>query len=263
MTILPIEEFRESIVESLSINNVLCISGGTGSGKSTMVPQYIVLHSLERQERVRVLVSQPRRVAAIEIANRISSQIGADLGERVHYKVGLQRSGDRSSSNRSLITVATAGYILKYLSHSPTHIRKFTHLILDEVHERDLDMDLLCLVIKKIRSNVTSAFKLIFMSATLQQQKMIEYFAQPGQFYNEIFVGTSPFPVRTVFLEDLASYLTKEKYDRIAESISTSLSYFKYNAQRKPHVFVRFVLHMFALFLNVRYCHRSRAPLMG
>jgi len=83
-TLLPISEFRESIIQSLLINDVLCISGGTGSGKSTMVPQYIALYSLERKERITVLVSQPRRVAAVEIANRISSQIGGDLGQRVH-----------------------------------------------------------------------------------------------------------------------------------------------------------------------------------
>jgi len=127
-------------------------------------------------------------------------------------------------------------------------IRKFTHLILDEVHERDLDMDLLCLVIKKIRDSFTAGFKLILMSATLQQRKMIEYFNRPCQFSHGLYVGLSPFTVRTVFLEDLGSYLSKEKYDRLAKRIGTSTNFFNCSGLKTPQVFSQFIFHLFCFY---------------
>ncbi len=191
-----------------------------------MVPQFLVLDALERSERVKVIVTQPRRVAAVALANRISRQIGGDLGSKVGYRIG---AGDRSATKDSLITVATAGYLLKHLSGHPHEIQAYTHIFLDEVHERGIDMDLLNLVLKKILENGAVSFKLILMSATFQAEAVTKYFALDGLLQTSIHVGESPFNVRTLFLDELADYLPWPR--QVASMISSAVDRFDNAAQ--------------------------------
>ncbi len=202
-----------------------------------MVPQFLVLDALERNEQVKVMVTQPRRVAAVALARRISRQIGGDLGSKVGYKIG---SGDRSATKDSLITVATAGHTLKYFSGQPQKIHEYTHIVLDEVHERGIDMDLLNLLFKKILENGGVGFKLILMSATFQAEAVTNYFALDGISQTSIHVGESPFNVRTIFLDDLAEYMPCPRH--LASMISNAVVHFDSAAQAqnlaiaKPHV---------------------------
>jgi HrpA-like RNA helicase len=218
---LPIDDFRNEILRSIETNRITCITGETGCGKSSMVPQFIVADSAGRGQRVHVIMTQPRRVAAVTLARRISRQIGSDLGSRVGYKIG---SGDRSSTEKNLITVATAGYLLQHLARRPENIRKYTHLILDEVHERETDMDLLNLLIKKILQRERSKIRIILMSATLQAETISSYFSLDAVVPNIIHVGASPFEVSTIFLEDIASILPKSKH--ISSILSSTVDAF-------------------------------------
>jgi hypothetical protein len=128
--ILPIEEHRETLLASVRQNQVTCIQGETGCGKSSMVPQFLLEDGQARGERVKVMVTQPRRIAAITLARRVADQRGVELGTQVGYRIG---QGDHVDSKDSLITFVTVGYMLQYLSHNPTAMMRYTHVVLDEV----------------------------------------------------------------------------------------------------------------------------------
>lgn len=218
---LPIIEFRDEILQSIARHRVTCITGETGCGKSSMVPQFIVLDAADRGKRVRVLLTQPRRVAAVTLARRISRQLGDDLGSQVGYRIGNE---DRTTSKDNLITVATAGYLLQHLSRRPESIKRYSHLVLDEVHERAMDMDLLNLLIKKLFERENLRIKLILMSATLQSDTIINYFFLDDVIPISIHVGQSPFRNSTVYLDSLQTILPNPK--QLASVISSALDGF-------------------------------------
>jgi hypothetical protein len=78
-----------------------------------------------RQEHVKVIVTQPRRIAAISLAKRVASMRGENVGHSVGYRVG---HGDHQDSANSVVTFVTVGYLLQYLSHNPELIRRYTHI---------------------------------------------------------------------------------------------------------------------------------------
>lgn len=168
------------------------------------MPQFIVEGAEQRGERVKILVTQPRRIAAITLARRVAEQVGEQPGKSVGYRIG---QGDHLDSKDSKITFVTVGYLLQYLSHNSQLVQRYTHIVLDEVHERSMDADMLNLLIKKLMSTgAWPAAKLVVMSATLQANLFSEYFTPTGQKAREsIFVGVRRFPVRSIFLDELCS----------------------------------------------------------
>ena len=197
---LPIEDFRAEIVRSIRVNTVTSILGETGCGKSSMVPQFILDDCHARGTRARVLVTQPRRIAAITLARRVAHQRAQRVGRLVGYRVGNR---DHKCSKGTQITFCTVGYLLAYLSHNPQKISEYTHLVLDEVHERSVDADLLNYLVKKLMEK--NSVKVIIMSATLQLDVFGRYFTPPGEVVQDaIFVGVRRFPVQQIFLDTLA-----------------------------------------------------------
>ena len=191
---LPIDAHRSEILEHVERNRVTFIQGDTGCGKSSMVPQYI----WQEDKDSRIMVTQPRRLAAISLANRVGDQLGdRDL---VGYRLG---QGDRRETFDTKITFCTTGYLLQFLSFNPTSLKGFTHVILDEVHERSMDSDLLLLLLKLLL-RLHSHLKLVIMSATLQPQLFSDYFAQFDPELEPLQVGNKRFPVKTVFLDEVA-----------------------------------------------------------
>lgn len=110
---LPILKHRSQILELIRNHKVVCIEGETGCGKSTMVPQFILDESLSQREEggplCRILVTQPRRVAAIKLAERVSTERGERLGGMVGYCVG----GDHHRAAKTRLTYCTIGYLLQ------------------------------------------------------------------------------------------------------------------------------------------------------
>ena len=206
---LPIMDHREAIVAAVAARAVTCIQGETGCGKSSMVPQFLVQAARARGEPVRVVVTQPRRIAAITLARRVAEQLGSQpLGRVVGYRVG---HGDRLDSPRCAVRFVTAGYLLQHLSHRPEHLARYTHVVLDEVHERSMDMDMLLLLLRTLTGpeGPGNRTKLVVMSATLQAGLFGDYFATPEcPAADAIFVGARRFPVRTVFLDGLLECYT-------------------------------------------------------
>ena len=128
-----------------SDNQIVVLSGPTGCGKSTQVPQYLLdQHALERRH-VNIVVTQPRKLAASSLARRVCQERKWRLGGLVGYQVGLDR-GNKSPDTR-LLYVTTG--VLKKMIIGRKSLDTWTHIILDEVHERSEDMDLLMLMCKK------------------------------------------------------------------------------------------------------------------
>ncbi|EKX43662.1 hypothetical protein GUITHDRAFT_59400, partial [Guillardia theta CCMP2712] len=113
---LPIVQFRDVILEEINNHTVTCIQGETGCGKSSMVPQFILDEARARRRPVNVIVSQPRRLAAVSLARRVASQNNEEIGKTIGYRIG---QGDHVVSKDTRVTFVTIGYLLQYFSHHP------------------------------------------------------------------------------------------------------------------------------------------------
>ncbi|CEM27081.1 unnamed protein product [Vitrella brassicaformis CCMP3155] len=199
---LPIMKHRQMIVDHIEHNPVTCVQGETGCGKSTRVPQFLLQHhqAMKSTSNLNIMCTQPRRLACIALARRVASELGEDLGQTVGYRI----SGDSMVSGRTKLTFVTTGYLLQVLVNDPSYLRSYSHIILDEVHERDLDADLLSLVIK-LQMHAHPHMRLVIMSATLQGELFASYFAVNNMTPNTIFVGAKRFPVQTIYLNQLTN----------------------------------------------------------
>ena len=106
---LPICEHKESIVKHIRENRITYIEGQTGCGKSTMVPMFLLEDSESTSEYLKLLITQPRRIAAVTLAERVCGETASNLGDLVGYQIG----GDSCVSANTQITFATTGYFLQ------------------------------------------------------------------------------------------------------------------------------------------------------
>lgn len=153
------------------------ISGDTGCGKTTQVPKYILEHGQANNQEANIICTQPRRIAASNIAKRVA----VELGERVGHKVGYQVGMESRVSPDTKIMFMTTGIFLMRLVNNPDSLAKYTHIIMDEVHERDLDTDFSLVVLKHLLGSKEEGalnFKLILMSATFNTELFANYFSR-------------------------------------------------------------------------------------
>ncbi|CAJ1355028.1 unnamed protein product, partial [Effrenium voratum] len=201
---LPIQEKRHEVVPVLCGESpVVCLLGETGSGKSTQVPQMILQEARKERRRARICVTQPRRVAALNLATRVASE----LGERstVGYRIGGEsRPGEH-------IDYCTVGYTLQLFLNAPQELGEYTHIVLDEVHERSAESDMLCLVVRLLAHYRFPGTRIVVMSATLQSDLFSKYFGRISRLpVGNVFVGARCFPVKEYFLEDLPKALNRK-----------------------------------------------------
>ena len=168
---LPITAKRAEIVRAIQKNQVIIISGETACGKSTQIPKMCL--EAGRGVRGRVGCTQPRRIAAITIAHRIAEELGETLGRSVGYKI---RFDDRTPRD-AFIKILTDGMLLAE-TQSDGRLYEYDTLIIDEAHERSLNIDFL-LGIAKTLLPVRPDLKLIMTSATLDIKKFSEAFDNP------------------------------------------------------------------------------------
>lgn len=195
---LPITQHRQDIQRAVRRSEVLLIVGETGSGKSTQVPQFLYRQSWCKRRRVRVAetevsvggmvaVTQPRRVAATSLAHRVSREVGTPLGAgRRDGDVGYSVRFDHNVPRGTKIKFLTEGMLLQELLQDP-HLRDYSAIIVDEIHERSLDVDLLVGFLKQILSGDKAGrggipLKVIIMSATADVETIQNFFAgeSPG-----------------------------------------------------------------------------------
>lgn len=120
------------------------------------------------------IVTQPRRLAAISIAKRVSQERDWPVGSLVGYQVGLINH----TSKDTRLTYCTTGVLLHKLINAKNML-EYTHVILDEVHERDQDMDFLLLLVRKLLRTNSRSVKVILMSATFEVDRFAKYFSSP------------------------------------------------------------------------------------
>jgi len=168
MQSLPIQSIAVALVDALSTVGCVVVQAPTGSGKSTQVPQMLVERGVV--PRGRVVVLQPRRIAARMLARYVARQRGSPLGTEVGYQV---RFDNRSGAN-TRIKYETDGIILRELLGDP-ELRDVAAIVFDEFHERHLYGDLMLALARRLRETVRPDLKLVVMSATLDTERVRDY----------------------------------------------------------------------------------------
>ncbi|KAF7767927.1 hypothetical protein Agabi119p4_7170 [Agaricus bisporus var. burnettii] len=180
---LPIAKGRDALVAEIGKHDVTVLLGETGSGKTTQVPQYLLENGVAGKGMI--AVTQPRRVAATSLADRVSKEQGASVGDIVGYSVRF----DEKYTSGTRIKYMTDGMIVRELMSDPL-LSKYSVVIVDEAHERTLRTDLLIANLKTIQKKRNSTLdpkgkgnadkmnplKVIIMSATLDAEKFSKFF---------------------------------------------------------------------------------------
>ncbi|XP_049513818.1 ATP-dependent RNA helicase DHX30-like [Dermacentor silvarum] len=198
----PMVEFlrsnMEEIVSAIHRNSVVVICGETGSGKTTQVPQFIFEDYIRggQGSRCNIVVTQPRRIAAISMAKRVALERDEELGDTVGYQVRLTK---QLLTSRGGILFCTVGILLRHLQQN-VGLQGVSHIIVDEVHERDVCTDFLLVLLREVLS-MNSTLKVILMSATINAEKFSEYFDGAPV----IMVPGKTHPVTQYFLDDIIS----------------------------------------------------------
>uniref|UniRef100_A0A8C9T4K2 ATP-dependent DNA/RNA helicase DHX36 n=1 Tax=Scleropages formosus TaxID=113540 RepID=A0A8C9T4K2_SCLFO len=191
------------LVQLIRANQVMVVSGETGCGKTTQVTQFILDDSIQRGmgSICRVVCTQPRRISAISVAERVAAERAEAVGEgnSCGYQIRLQ---SRLPRKQGSMLYCTTGIILQWLRSDPSHLSSVSHLVLDEIHERNLQSDVLITIIKDLL-RVREDIKVILMSATLNAEKFSRYFGNCPM----IHIPGFTYPVKEYLLEDVVQML--------------------------------------------------------
>ncbi|XP_029900943.1 ATP-dependent RNA helicase TDRD9 isoform X2 [Myripristis murdjan] len=201
---LPITKNRQELISLIENNSVVIIHGATGSGKTTQLPQFILDHCNEKNASCNIVVTQPRRIGATSIARWIATERKCTLGSLVGYQIGLEKM----ATEHTRLIYMTTGVLLQKLVTAKA-LTEYTHIFIDEVHERTDEMDFLLLVLKKLLHSNSRYVKIILMSATINCRQFAEYFSTPirGKM-NPAYVFEvegSPYAIEEFYLDDLRS----------------------------------------------------------
>lgn len=188
---LPIYARRNVIIEAVQKNQVVILIGETGSGKSTQVVQYLYDAGFCNRDEL-IACTQPRKMAAISLATRVSTEMGCSLGGIVGYRMGS--TSKMSPSTR--IVYMTDHALLNECIADPL-LKKYSCIVIDEVHERSLDTDILLAFVKQCIT-LRLKMKVIITSATINPDIFVEYFGG-SQVCPIVSVPGRVFPVEVVW----------------------------------------------------------------
>lgn len=191
--LLPIHAMRREIMEAINDNSVVLIRGNTGCGKTTQIAQYILEDYVAGGTGAycNIAVTQPRRISATSVAERIAYERNEMLGESVGYSVRFESVLPRPYGS---ILFCTIGVLLRKLEQG---LRGVSHVIVDEIHERDVNSDFIMVVLRDMVSTYPD-LRVILMSATIDTSMFSDYFGNCPI----IEVPGRAFPVKQYFLED-------------------------------------------------------------
>ena len=211
---LPVNARRTEIAELIEKNQVVIVCGETGSGKTTQIPKICL--ELGRGTTGLIGHTQPRRIAARATASRIAQELQSELGTHVGYKI---RFADRTSP-ASYIKLMTDGILLAETQGDPW-LLQYDTLILDEAHERSLNIDFLLGYLKQILPKRPD-LKLIITSATIDAERFARHFAVDGKAAPVIEVSGRMYPVevryRPVQDEEAEKDDERDLYDAIVDA---------------------------------------------
>jgi ATP-dependent helicase HrpA len=170
---LPVSGRRAEIAKVLQENQVIIVSGETGSGKTTQLPKICL--ELGRGQKGLIGHTQPRRIAASSTAKRIAQELGSPLGEHVGFKVRFTDTLQRGAS----VKLMTDGILLAETQTDPL-LKAYDTIIIDEAHERSLNIDFLLGYLKQLLPRRPD-LKVIITSATIDAERFARHFGQPGK----------------------------------------------------------------------------------
>ncbi|KAF2804172.1 P-loop containing nucleoside triphosphate hydrolase protein [Mytilinidion resinicola] len=213
---LPMNQYREKVLDLIENNTYSIVVGATGSGKTTQVPQILLEKSIEEGvgAQTNIICTQPRRIAATSVARRVADERNERLQESIGYQVRFDSKLPRHNGS---VTYCTTGILLAQLQNSPDDILDTTsHIIIDEVHERDIIIDYLMITLKNLLETrrLENKFvpKVVLMSATLDTELFASYFRQHKEDGTvvpcpSLSVPGRTFPVKEKYLDDIMGEL--------------------------------------------------------
>ncbi|ETI83731.1 MAG: hypothetical protein Q618_VCMC00001G1312 [Varibaculum cambriense DORA_20] len=184
---LPVSARRQEIAEAIANNQVVVVSGETGSGKTTQLPKICL--ELGRGRGALIGHTQPRRIAARSVATRIASELREELGQTIGFQV---RFTDVVSS-RTMVKLMTDGILLAEIRTDPL-LKRYDTIIVDEAHERSLNIDFILGYLARLLPRRPD-LKVIITSATIDSQRFAEHFSRPGYPVPIIEVSGRTYPV--------------------------------------------------------------------
>ena len=195
---MPVFSFKDELLNMVQNNPVIIVRGATGCGKTTQIPQYILESYLESQQgaHCNVVVTQPRRISAVSVADRVATERGEELGYSVGYSVRFESVLPRPYAG---LLFCTVGVLLRKLEAG---LRGISHVIVDEIHERDINTDFLLVLLKEMLA-VHPGLRVILMSATIDTSLFSEYFGNCPV----VELHGRAYPVQDYFLEDIVQML--------------------------------------------------------
>ncbi|RDW84463.1 hypothetical protein BP6252_02053 [Coleophoma cylindrospora] len=212
---LPMVQHGKEVMQLVNGNQVCVVVGATGSGKTTQLPQLILEEAIRagKGASCNVICTQPRRIAATSVAERVAAERNESLRQSVGYSVRFDSKFPQFGGS---IHYCTTGILLRQIQDDQdAALDGISHIIIDEVHERDVQIDFLLLTIKQLIAERMAAgkapLKLILMSATIDKTLFCKYFGEGFQTGEcpYIEVPGRTFPVTQHFLEDIHSELQK------------------------------------------------------
>ncbi|KAL8288088.1 hypothetical protein RB597_000263 [Gaeumannomyces tritici] len=213
-SLLPTAKHREALLYLIETNPVTIVVGQTGSGKSTQIPQFLENAGWCIDGKV-IAVTQPRRIAAINVALRVAEEFGCEVGKEVGYSIRFEDL----TSDTTKIKFMTDGLLIREALVDPL-LSRYSVVMVDEAHEQTISTDILLGLLKKIRKR-RPELRIIVSSATLQAEAFLDFFSgtaaeSSGKEKNDGKVGTivslegRTYPIDILYLETPAEdYLEK------------------------------------------------------
>lgn len=204
---LPAWNTQEEIIDAVDSHQVTIISGETGSGKSTQSVQFVLDDMIKRGlgGAANIICTQPRRISALGLADRVSDERCSTVGDEVGYVI---RGESKAKQGTTRITFVTTGVLLRRIQtggdadgNVASSLAEVSHVVVDEVHERSLDTDFLLALLRDVL-RYRKDLKVILMSATLDANIFMDYFGGPKS-VGLVNIPGRTFPVEDYYLDDV------------------------------------------------------------
>jgi ATP-dependent RNA helicase DHX36 len=213
---LPMNQYKAKVLDLVNNNVYSIIVGATGSGKTTQVPQILLEEAIAKGQgaKCNIVCTQPRRIAAISVARRVAVERSERLQESIGYHVRFDAKLPKMGGS---VNYCTTGILQQQLQHHPDDVmNNVSHLVVDEVHERDMLIDFLLIMLKKNvmrrRAQGKTVPQIVLMSATMDTELFASYFKSdiPGQGLTDcpsLSVPGRTFPVKERYLDEIVGQM--------------------------------------------------------
>ncbi|KAJ8907576.1 hypothetical protein NDN08_007687 [Rhodosorus marinus] len=218
---LPVCEKEDEIMAAVNEEDVIVVTGGTGTGKTTQVPQFLYEAGFGDPKSTDykgvVAVTQPRRVAAMSCASRVSEELGVDLGDAVGYQVRHKAK----TSEKTRIKFVTDGVLLRE-AQDDLLLRRYSAVIVDEAHERSINTDLLLtllsrtVMLRRGREELPR-LKVVVMSATLDGEGIFDGPAPLFKEHRHVEIEAKQFPVTMHFARKTVDDYVAEAFKKLCK----------------------------------------------